>query len=101
MDFEAYLDRLRAWSEQVHGPGPRLRGILAHLREELAEVEGNPADLLEWCDVIALAANGAMRQGFSAAQVAEGLLAKQRINEGRTWADWREFPEDQPINHVR
>jgi hypothetical protein len=101
LDLIHHLHRQRAFSERTFGPGPRLAGILDHLRKELREVEANPADISEWIDLVLLAFDGAWRQGFTPEQIAAALTAKQIKNEARTWPDWRTIPDGKAIEHDR
>lgn len=96
----AHLDRQREFSDRTFGPGSRLKGVLAHIGKELVEVEARPDDASEWADLIILAFDGATRNGHTSQAILDAVLAKQVKNEGRTWPDWREFPEDQAIEHV-
>ncbi|ODN72192.1 dATP/dGTP pyrophosphohydrolase domain-containing protein [Methylobrevis pamukkalensis] len=100
-DLIQHLHRQRAFSERTFGPGPRTAGVCDHIRKELAEIEADPADAKEWIDVILLALDGAWRAGLTPEGIAGGILAKQTINEGRTWPDWRTAPADKAIEHVR
>lgn len=100
-DLVAHLDRQRRWSEATFGPGDRAKGIVAHLRKELVEVEAAPGDLTEWIDVVILAFDGAWRSGAAPGQIIDALVAKQARNEARAWPDWRTADPDGPIEHVR
>lgn len=95
-----HLERQRAWSEATFGPGPRVRGVLEHIRKELVEIEENPTDVTEWIDVVILALDGAWRSGAGPQQIIDTLKEKQARNERRTWPDYREFGEDQAIEHI-
>ena len=97
----ADLDEQREWSDRTFGPGQRVGGVVAHLRKELAEVEAKPDDLSEWIDLIILAVDGATRQGYSGEDVTLAYHRKMRENRDRAWPDWRDFSEDEPIEHVR
>ncbi len=90
-----------AFTIDTFGPGERLAGTLAHLREELAEVEAAPHDLEEWVDLILLAINGATRHGHGPDAIMEGIADKVAKNMRRTWPDWRSVSEGAPIKHVR
>jgi hypothetical protein len=100
-DLVAHLTRQRAFSERTFGPGPRTAGVIAHIHKELLEIEADPANLVEWIDVILLAFDGAWRAGHSPAAIVEVLDAKQTKNEARDWPDWRTLPADVPIEHRR
>lgn len=95
------LRRQRAWSERTFGPGSRAKGVVAHIRKELAEIEANPSDLEEWIDVVILALDGAWRTGATPEQIVTTWDAKQTKNESRQWPDWRTRGEDEAIEHVR
>ena len=101
LDLVAHLHRQRAWSERTFGPGTRTAGVIDHIRKELAEIEADPADIMEWIDVTLLALDGAWRTGFSPEQIAEALMAKQTKNEGRAWPDWRTVAPGKAIEHDR
>lgn len=101
VNLVAHLHRQRAFSARTFGPGPRLAGVLDHIRKELREVEANPTDISEWIDLVLLALDGAWRQGFTPEQIAEALTAKQAKNEARTWPDWRTMPDGKAIEHDR
>src|SRR5690606_4673333 len=38
-DMIAHLARQREFSERAFGPGPRTKGVIDHIRKELAEIE--------------------------------------------------------------
>lgn len=96
-----HIDRQRAWSDETFGPGQRAKGVVAHIKKELAEIEEDPSDIKEWVDVIVLAIDGATRQGHSGDELVVAYHAKMRENREREWPDWRQFSEDEPIEHVR
>jgi hypothetical protein len=100
-DLIKHLRRHIAFSARTFGPGPRIGGVLDHIRKELREIEADPTDLTEWCDVMMLAFDGAWRAGYSPEQIAQAIEAKQTKNEGRQWPDWRTVPDGQAIEHVR
>ena len=95
----AYLDRQMAWSIITFGGGPRTKGITAHIRKELLEIEAAPHDLEEWIDVVILALDGAWRAGYMPEQIVAALQAKQAKNFKRTYP----MPEsqDHPSEHIR
>ena len=96
-----HLSRQIAWSLETFGPGRRTEGLVAHIRKELEEILADPGDLIEWVDVIILAFDGAWRSGAEPADILKAIKAKQAINETRSWPDWREAPEGEPIEHVK
>jgi hypothetical protein len=100
-DLVGHLVRQRAFSERTFGPGMRTAGVCDHIRKELTEIASNPADVLEWVDVILLALDGAWRAGFEPHEIAAAIDAKQTKNEARTWPDWRTVDPNKAIEHVR
>ena len=96
-----HLAHQREWSRATFGPGTRLLGVLDHIRKELAEIEADPTDLVEWVDVLILAFDGAWRAGWEPEQIIAAVKAKQARNEARTWPDWRGRSEDEAIEHDR
>lgn len=101
LDLVAHLHRQRAFSLRTFGPGARPGMNVAHIRKELIEIEDNPGDLMEWLDVVLLAFDGALRAGFTPAEIGLGLATKLTRNELRTWPDWRTAEPGEPIEHVR
>ncbi len=101
MTLAAIVAQQKEWSERTFGPSPRPAGTVAHIRKELAEIEADPTDLREWVDVMILAMDGAWRAGFTPQQVADGVVAKQRVNRQREWPDWRTADPTKAIEHVR
>ena len=99
--LEEYIERQQKWSADTFGPGTRAKGIVQHLRKELEEVEAQPDDVFEWCDLVILALDGAWRAGYRPAQIVQALLDKQQKNLAREWPDWRERSQDEAIEHDR
>ena len=97
----ALLAAQHEFSLRTFGPGARAKGVVAHIRKELEEVEAAPGDLAEWVDVMILAADGAMRAGHDPAALLAGYRAKLARNFARKWPDWRTLPADAPIEHDR
>ena len=100
-DLTHLLYRQRSWSAETFGPGPRLKGLLDHLRKELVEVEQDPTDVTAWLDLVILAFDGAWRGGHTPEEIVEALNAKYAKNSARTWPDWRQASPDHAIEHVR
>lgn len=96
-----YIRRHIEFSASTFGPGPRLGGILSHIRKELMEVEQDPTDVEEWIDVMILALDGAWRSGASPEVILQTMHDKLAKNLARLWPDWRDCSQDQPIEHVR
>ena len=100
VDLVELLVAQREWSEKTFGGGKRTAGVVDHIRKELKEIEAEPDDVEEWIDVVILALDGAWRTGASPQEVVDTLVMKYRKNRDRTWPDWREFGEDQAIEHT-
>lgn len=96
-----HLVRQYNFSQETFGPGPRLAGVINHIGKEIAEVREHPHDVSEWADLIILAFDGALRQGFMPQVILNAVRDKQEINEHREWPDWRLFSQDKAIEHVR
>lgn len=97
----AFDDRV-LWSLATFGPANRYKGVVAHIRKELCEIEENPADLEEWIDVVILAMDGAWRAaGADGAAFVTALRAKDLKNRLRKWPDWRHVAIDDSFEHVR
>lgn len=100
-DLITFLEDQIDFSTNTYGPGgtgPRIKGILDHIRKELEEVEEVPTDLEEWIDVILLALDGAWRVGYTPEQITEMLVFKLEKNKRRKWPDWRTVPLDKAIH---
>ncbi|MDG4791987.1 DUF550 domain-containing protein [Micromonospora sp. WMMD1102] len=97
----AHLARQRDFSERTFGPGARTKGVVDHIRKELAEIEADPSDLGEWVDVVILALDGAWRAGHEPQQIIDAVVAKQIRNEARVWPDWRTADPNRAIEHDR
>ncbi len=102
-DLINFITEQTVFSEQTFGPGTREVGVCNHIRKELEEIrESLEADKVhEWVDVILLSLDGAWRSGASPLEIAQALRAKLDRNKRRTWPDWRQHSEDQPIEHVK
>jgi hypothetical protein len=100
-DIIAHLHRQREFSIKTFGPMPRIKGVLAHVRKELDEIENRPEDVEEWADALILIFDGAMRAGHTPVDVVTAIAEKQDKNERRIWPDWRDVDPDKPIEHVR
>lgn len=100
-DLVGHLYRQIKFSHRTFGPGARLAGVCDHIRKELDELEDSGGALSEWIDVIILAFDGAWRSGATPQAVIDALRAKQAVNEGRRWPDWRNPDPAKAIEHVR
>lgn len=94
-----YIKRQGEWSGKTFGHGVRTKGITAHIRKELAEIEAAPHDVEEWVDVVILALDGAWRAGYSPEQICDALDAKQAKNFLRTYP--MPLSDDHPSEHIR
>jgi len=111
MNLIKHLTGALAFSFQTFGPGTRRNGILDHITKEVAEVRDGDGDPKEWVDLVILPLDGLTRElkernplwsNARIARIAATMIEeKQRINEARTWPDWRDFSEDQAIEHDR
>ena len=94
------------WSLATFGPGTRERGVIAHIRKELVEIEEAPTQEKkagEWVDVIILGIDGLWRclPDKPIGVLVAMIIAKYAKNRKREWPDWRTMTEDQPIEHKR
>lgn len=104
LDLRAHLFRQMEASKKNFGPSTsdeKLAAIVEHIRKETVEIEQDPRDLLEWIDVVILAFDGAWRAGYTPDEIVGALVFKQNKNESRKWPDWRDHPDDKPIEHDR
>lgn len=101
MDIIKHLEKVKSWSVETFGPGPRPDGIVDHIRKELIEILEDPNDLEEWIDVITLAFDGALREGYSPAEIISCLVNKHEINAARSWPDWRLAEPGKAIEHIK
>lgn len=99
MNLAEYIAAQKSWSQRTFGNGARTVGICKHIQEELAEIQRDPNDVMEWIDVIILAIDGAWRAGFDENKIVDSLLAKQQINFSRAWPSPQ--AEDVPTEHIR
>lgn len=84
-------------------------GVVSHIEKEMLEIKRDPLDLNEWCDLIILAMDGALRASATAQPlnkhvascVRDALFAKMARNMQREWPDYRDVPVGQAIEHVR
>ena len=59
------------------------------------------AELHPWTSVSMIALLSAMKEGFSPEEIIDAWVAKQTINESRSWPDWRTIDPNKAIEHVR
>lgn len=96
-----FLERMAEFSDRAFGPGKRTAGLIQHICKELDEIELDPTGPGEWVDVLLLAFDGARRHGATSEETIGALWTKLRINEQRSWPDWRTAPEGTAIEHDR
>lgn len=111
MDLVQHLKRQIAWSRATFGPGERRKGVIDHIRKELAELEIANGESSEWVDVVILALDGLTRRivatqahpnvNEAAETAVRMIVGKQGRNELRVWPDWRTMSEDVAIEHVK
>lgn len=99
MNLIDYIRNHEAWSIRTFGNGVRTKGLTAHIRKELIEIEAKPHDVEEWADVVILALDGAWRAGYSAEEICDALEAKQAKNFKRNYP--MPTSEDLPSEHNR
>lgn len=100
-DLEAIIQQQIEFSHGTFGPGRRTLGIIKHIKKELKEIENAPTDLEEWIDVLILAMDGAWRAGYYPNEIVAKLKEKMEKNNQREWPDWREFSQDDAIEHKK
>lgn len=101
-DLVKHLKRQEVWSIKTFGPpNNNTAGIIDHIQKELVEVENSPEDVFEWMDIVILAFDGALRNGWKPEDIAEALQAKHEINESRKWPDWRTVEKGKAICHIK
>lgn len=104
------LDEQREFSWETFGSpeehresgrtGSPVAGVIDHIRKELVEIEEG-SDENEWIDVIILAFDGALRDGWTPEQIITGYHSKMAINKARKWPDWRTAEPGKAIEHIR
>ena len=95
-----HLQRQQSFSKETFGENPRIAGVLDHIQKELKEAAANPDDISEWADIIILSFDGAMRAGHAPQEILDAVLAKQEVNENRTWPDWKTANPNKAIEHI-
>lgn len=100
-DLVDHIEQQHDFSLRTFGPGKRTNGLIDHIKKELVEIGNDPADLMEWVDVILLGIDGAWRAGHEPQQIAQALHDKLEHNKARDWPDWRTTDPDKAIEHVR
>jgi hypothetical protein len=102
VDLAAFFDAKAAWARGTFGDHLTPSAILGHLRKELDEIERDPADLVEWVDLVLLAIDGAHRfAGADGRAFVAALLAKHAANTRREWPPIGSIDPTRPVEHVR
>jgi hypothetical protein len=103
-DLVKWIERQKAFSSHTFGPGDRTKGIIAHVRKELTEIEESRTkeeQLGEWVDVVILSLDAMWRLGYDPEEIAAAIHLKQLKNTTRRWPDWRTKSLDEAIEHDR
>lgn len=89
------------WSQETFGSdaerGPT--GPLKHLAKEVAEVQKDPTDLMEFVDCLFLIFDSTRRAGFEFEQLRKAAWQKLEINKARKWQ--KPSSPDEAVEHVR
>ena len=101
MDMLEFLKQQQKFQAETFGTKPRSAGVIDHIKKELKEVEVNPAEILEWIDIVLLAFGGALNVGFSPARILGALETKIDINNKRDWPNWKTANPDKAIEHIK
>lgn len=99
--FATFWPAQAEWSQATFGldseRGPI--GPLKHLAKEVAEVQKNPTDLMEFVDCLFLIFDSTRRAGFTFDDLRKAAWQKLEINKARKW---QTPPKgDEAIEHVR
>lgn len=93
-DLHAEWSRTTFGSDAERGPA----GPLAHMAKEIAEVQANPKDLMEYADLLLLLFDACRRAGFNFHQLRRAACEKLKINKARKWGKPN---ADGSVEHVR
>lgn len=88
---------LNKWTAEQF-KGQPLSGKFAHLRKEIAELEANPSDLMEYADCYMLLVDIAGKNNIQLSDIHRAAGEKLVINKNRTWG---EPNDDGSVEHVR
>lgn len=77
---------LRQWTEKQF-PTRSMRSILAHLREEIQELEDQPKDIKEFADCFMLLLDAASFQEIYISDIWRAAGEKLIENKDRTWGE--------------
>ncbi len=74
------------WSKNTFKDSTVLSNI-AHLRDEIDEIEESPDNIIEWADVIILYMNAAYLSGHSMDDILIAVHKKFEKNKNRSWGE--------------
>ena len=92
MNWTALQKKSVKWSRETFKDST-MESNLAHLRDEIDEIEQNPDDIEEWADVILLYMNGASLAGHTMDDILEAAYKKYEKNINRKWG----IPDDRGV----
>lgn len=112
MKLSQLLDQMH-FSLTTFGPKLRRKGIIEHIRKELDELENMPDNqdhAEEWIDLLILSLDGLWRElhinqhqpwDHVPQIIRYKYKRKMQKNRDRVWPDWRDFSDEQAIEHNR
>ena len=80
-DFRAFQAEVTRWANETF-PGSTLDAKLAHLRQEIDEIEAEPGDGSEYADCLLILLHAAGANGIDLFAEAQ---KKHQVNLSRTW----------------
>ena len=99
-DMELFWNAQAHWSRSVFGTdeerGPE--GPLKHLAKEVQETLANPADIMEYADLLFLVFDSARRAGFTYCELRAAVDRKLEINKSRKWG---KASATEAVEHIR
>jgi hypothetical protein len=81
MDFRKFQQDLHIWQVNTF-PQSDVHAKLSHLKQEIAELEENPSDVMEMADIVILVTGLAAIQGYD---LSNAIEQKFEINKTRKW----------------
>jgi len=94
MDWNRIQNTIFNWSE-ITFPDSGVKSKLAHLREEIDEIDDDPTNLEEWADGAILFINAAKSAGYSMTQIYDAVELKHEKNTQRKWG----LPDENGVVH--
>lgn len=86
MDWKTTQKTIAEWSWNTFKDST-IRSNIAHLRDEIDEIEETPENIEEWADVIILYMNAAHFSGHSMDDILKAVHAKHEKNKKRKWGE--------------